>query len=58
MNEAQTIEELCAIVEIQNGIIKRLSARLQMVSALTIEEHREIQDTDRKMQSLIGDAII
>ena len=40
MNEAQTIEELCAIVEIQNGIIKRLSARLQMVSALTIEEHR------------------
>lgn len=58
MNEAQTIEELCAIVEIQNGIIKRLSARLQMVSALTIEEHREIQDTDRKIQSLIGDAII
>lgn len=58
MNEAQTIEELCAIVEIQNGIIKRLSARLQMVSALTIEEHREIQDTDRKIQSLIGDALI
>lgn len=58
MNEAQTIEDLCAIVEIQNGIIKRLSARLQMVSALTIEEHREIQDTDRKIQSLIGDAII
>ena len=58
MNEAQTIEELCAIVEIQNGIIKRLSARLQMVSALTIEEHREIQDTDRKIHSLIGDAII
>ncbi len=58
MNEAQTIEELCAIVEIQNGIIKRLSSRLQMVSALTIEEHREIQDTDRKIQSLIGDAII
>ena len=58
MNEAQTIEELCAIVEIQNGIIKRLSARLQMVSALTIEEHREIQDTGRKIQSLIGDAII
>ena len=58
MNEAQTIEELCAIVEIQNGIIKRLSARLQMVSALTIEEHRAIQDTDRKIQSLIGDAII
>ena len=58
MNEAQTIEELCAIVEIQNGIIKRLSARLQMVSALTIEEHREIQDTDRKIQSLIGDTII
>lgn len=58
MNEAQTIEELCAIVEIQNGIIKRLSARLQMVSALTIEEHREIQGTDRKIQSLIGDAII
>ena len=58
MNEAQTIEELCAIVEIQNGIIKRLSARLQMVSALTIEEHREIQDTDRKIQSLIVDAII
>ena len=58
MNEAQTIEELCAIVEIQNGIIKRLSARLQMVSALTIEEHREIQDTDLKIQLLIGDAII
>lgn len=58
MNEAQTIEELCAIVEIQNGIIKRLSARLQMFSALTIEEHREIERTDKEIQSLIGDNII
>lgn len=58
MNEAQTIEELCAIVEIQNGIIKRLSARLQMFSALTIEEHREIEKTDKEIQSLIGDTII
>ena len=58
MNEAQTIEELCAIVEIQNGIIRRLSARLQMFEALTIEEHREIEKTDRKIQSLIGDTII
>lgn len=58
MNEAQTIEELCAIVEIQNGIIKRLSARLQMYSALTIEEYREIEKTDKEIQSLIGDTII
>ena len=58
MNEARTIEELCAIVEIQNGIIKRLSARLQMFSALTIEEHREIERTDKEIQSLIGDNII
>ncbi|MBQ7247654.1 MAG: hypothetical protein IJS22_06160 [Lachnospiraceae bacterium] len=54
MNEAQTIEELCAIVEIQNGIIKRLSARLQMLSALTIEEHREIEKTEKEIESLIG----
>lgn len=58
MNEAQTIEELCAIVEIQNGIIKRLSARLQMVSALTIEEHREIEKTNAEIRLLIGNDII
>ena len=58
MKEAQIIEELCAIVEIQNGIIKRLSSRLELLSALTIEEHREIQKTDESIQSLIGDTRI
>lgn len=55
MRDVQIIEELCQVVELQNKIIKRLSARLGMYSVLTEEDASLIRKADESVRTLIGD---
>ena len=58
MRDEQIIEELCQVVELQNRIIRRLSARLGLLSILTEEDARLIREADESVRTLIGDTDI
>lgn len=58
MSDLQLIEELCAQIEQQNEIIKRLSFRLAQVTELSEEEKTELTSANNSLKELIGDALI
>lgn len=58
MRDEQILEELCQVIELQNRIIKRLSARLSMLSILTEEDVSLMREADESVRTLIGDTEI
>lgn len=58
MRDEQILEELCQVIELQNRIIKRLSARLGMLSILTEEDAKLMREADESVRTLIGDTEI
>lgn len=51
VNNIRLLEELCAVIDMQNSIIKKLAYKL----ALTENEREEIAKANKAVKDLLGD---
>lgn len=54
MSNLEMIETLCAIVELQSTIIRRLSSELQQLDALSDEDRKMVEKSKQQYAAFLG----
>lgn len=54
MSNLEMIENLCAIVELQSTIIRRLSSELQQMDALSDEDRMMVEKSKKQYSTVLG----
>lgn len=54
MSNLELIEKLCAVVEMQSAIIRKLSSELQQLDALSDENRQLVDESKKRYSEILG----